>query len=165
MKAIEFYDRALTGRRVGEQEFDTKILPEKLGELIKKYEIVYNPEEVVPQDMGMAKRCFDAAVELITEIGVYCTDSQSVVPITEEDVRRAIEEVPLNRVIGEGNEAVVCSRRDSGDERRPIIIGGPCGNPMSEQIYIDAMASYAYQPIRRASYRSHTDPAWAGHKG
>ena len=45
MNVLKFYDRALAGRRVSEQEFDTKILPGKLRELIKKYEINSNPEE------------------------------------------------------------------------------------------------------------------------
>lgn len=147
MKVIEFYDRALTGRRVEEQEFDLKILPGKLKELIKKYDITYNPEEPVPQDLNMARRCFDAAVELLTEVGVYCKDSQSIVPIYEEDIREALQEVPLSHVIGEGAEATVCTHRDIGDRKRPLIIGGPCGNPLSEQNHMNIMTSYAWQPI------------------
>jgi len=147
MKAVEFYERALKGKRVEEQEFDTRILPSKLRELIKKYDITYNPEEAVPQDLDMAKRCFDAAVELITEIGVYCYDTKSVIPIEEEDISNALEEAPASHVIGEGAEAVELCSKGIGDDRRPIIIGGPNGAPLSEEHCLSILTSYAREPV------------------
>ncbi len=147
MKALEFYERALKGKRVEEQEFDIHILPSKLRELIKKYDIAYNPEEVVPQDLDMARRCFDAAVELITEIGVYCYDTKSIIPIGEEDIRSALSEAPSSHVIGEGFESAGISSRGIGDKRKPLLIGGPSGAPLSEENCIDILTSYANEPI------------------
>ena len=105
MEGVGVYDRAITGKRVEEYEIDIHILPSKLRELVKKYDIAYNPEEVVPQDLDMARRCFDAAVELITEIGVYCNDTRSIVPIDEEDIRSDLSEATSSPVIGEGAES------------------------------------------------------------
>jgi len=85
MKILEFYDRALSGKRVTEQEFDMKLLPAKLRQLVKKYEITYNPEEPVPQDLDMAKRTFEAAIELLVEVGIHCKDTQSIITIGEEE--------------------------------------------------------------------------------
>jgi len=147
VKVIEFYERALTGKRVEEKEFDFKILPGKLRELIKKYDIAYNPEEPVPQDLAMAKRAFAAAVELLTEVGVYCRDTKSIITIDEEEIKNALRDAPTNHVIGEGAEAVDCYCRGIGDKRRPRLIGGPQGTPLSEENCIDILTSYAREPI------------------
>jgi len=147
MKAIEFYERARKGRRVEEMEFDTKILPAKLSELAKKHNIVYNRDEIVPQDLDMARRCFNAGVELLTEIGVYCTDTRSIVPITEEDIRIALREAPPSHIVGEGNEATELYSRGIADPRRPLVIGGPIGAPLSEENCIDILTSYANESV------------------
>ena len=147
MKLLDFYDRALTGKRVTEQEFDIKILPGKLSELIKKYEISYKPEEPVPQDLDMAKRVFDAAVELLVEVGIHCKNTQSIITIEEGEIHAALRNAPSRFVIGEGTEAVECRCRGIGDSRRPVIVGGACGNPLSEENYIDILTSYACEEI------------------
>ncbi len=147
MKAVEFYERALKGRRVEEQEFDTKILPAKLRELTEKYNISCNPEEVVPQDLDMAKRCFDAGIELLTEVGVYCGDTRSIVTINEDDISSALKEAPASHVIGEGAEAAELCSRGIADKRRPLIIGGPIGAPLSEANSMNILTSYAKEPV------------------
>ena len=147
MMVIDFYERALAGKRVTEQEFDLKILPAKLQELIRKYDIAYNPEEVVPQDLDMAKRIFDAAVELLTEVGVYCKDTKSIIPMAEEEIKNALRSAPSRHTIGEGTEAVECYCRGIGDRRRPRHIGGPEGAPLSEENCMNILTSYAREPI------------------
>ena len=147
MKLVEFYDRALSGKRVAEQEFDMKVLPAKLRELIKNYEITYDPDEPVPQDLDMARRTFEAAIELLVEVGIYCKDTQSIITIGEEEIRTALRDAPARYIIGEGTEAVECCCRGIGDKRRPVIVGGACGNPLSEANYMDIMVSYACESI------------------
>ncbi len=147
MRVLEFYDRALTGRRVEEKEFDMHILPGKLRELTQKYDIAYNPEEPVPQDMDMAKRAFEAALELLTEVGIYCRDTKSIIPIGAEEIKEALRNAPTSHAIGEGAEEVHCYVRDLGDKRRPIIIGGPGGTPLSEENFIDILTSCAIEHI------------------
>jgi len=147
MKVLEFYNRALTGKRVDEKEFDMHILPSKLAELIKKYEIAFIPEETVPQDMALAKRLFDAGLELITSVGLYCRDTRSIIEISEDEVGGALAEAPLSHVIGEDAEVVKTYCRGLGDRRRPTIIGGPGGTPLSEENFTDIMTSYALEPV------------------
>ena len=147
MNVLDFYDRARAGKRVTEQEFDLKILPAKLKELIKKYEIKRNPDDVVPQDLDMAKRVFDAGAELLTGVGVHCKDTQSIITIEEEEIMAALKEAPARHVLGEGAEAVECYSRGIGDKRRPIQFGGTNGMPMSQENYMDIMASHAREPI------------------
>lgn len=147
MKIIEFYDRALSGRRMEERVFDTEVLPGKLKELIKKYDISYKPDEAVPQDLSMAKRIFDAAVELITGVGIYCRDTNSIITIEEEEVRSALRDAPTSHVIGEGAEAVECYSRGLDDKRRPRVIGGVSGNPLPEESFMEILTNYANEPV------------------
>lgn len=144
---IEFYDRALSGKRVDEREFDTEVLPKKLKELIKKYDISYNPEETMSQDLDLAQRAFEAAVELITGLGIYCRDTRSLIAVDEGEVRNAIRDAPTSYLIGEGAEAVESYSRGLEDKRRPLIIGGVTGNPTDEDKHIEIMTNYAREPI------------------
>lgn len=147
MRVVEFYDRALKGKRVEEKEFDMHILPGKLRELTQKYDIAYNPEEPVPQDLDMAKRAFEAALELLTEVGIYCRDTRSIIPVGTEEVKEALRNAPASHAIGEGAEEVHCYVRNLGDKRRPIIIGGPGGTPLSEENFINILTSCAIENI------------------
>lgn len=147
MRVLEFYDRALKGERIEEKEFDMHILPSKLKELVREYDISFDSEEPVPQDLAMAKRTFDAGLELLTEVGVYCNSTRSVIPIYEEEIRDALRNAPTNHIIGEGAEAVECYHRNIGDKRRPRLMGGPQGAPLSEENYVDILVSYAMEPI------------------
>jgi len=147
MRVLDFYQRALDGQRVEEQVFDLQILPKKLRELVKNYDISFNPEEVVPQDLDMARRVYEAAVELLCEVGVYCRDTGSIINIEKEDIKKALWEAPSRHVIGEETEAVECYSRDIGDKRRPFIIGGPNGAPISEGRCIEILSSYVREPI------------------
>jgi methylamine--corrinoid protein Co-methyltransferase len=150
MKLLEYYDRALSGKRVEEREFDTRILPGKLAELTRKYDISYQPDKVMPhtpQDVDMAGRAFEAAMELITELGIYCRDTRSIITVEEEEVRNALRDAPASHMIGEGADEVECYPRGLEDERRPIIIGGVTGDPTDEDKHIGISTNYAREPV------------------
>ena len=144
---IKFYKRAEIGKRIKEKEFDIEILPRKLGKLIKKYNIKYNPKEALPQDLKMAGRIYDAAIELLLEIGIHCKNTNSIIEIEEDDIKQAFNEAPSIAEIGAGSEKVTPFSREISDKRRPGIIGGANGAPISEENFIRIMTSYAKEPI------------------
>jgi methylamine---corrinoid protein Co-methyltransferase len=145
--ALKYYERALDGERMDPEVFDTEVLPEKLQELVQKHEISYNREDVVPQDLDMAKRVFDAALELVTDLGIYFMDTRSIIKITRGEVLRALTEAPASHSIGTGAEAKECRARSIGDEAPPLIIGGVNGAPISEENYVKILTSYAKEPV------------------
>lgn len=144
---LEFYDRALTGPRIDEKEFDYKLLPGKLAELIDKHGISRPSGEILPQDMDKARRTFEAAIELLTGIGIYCRDTHSVIRITLDEIEAALKDVKVNFVMGENVDAVSCYARGLKDYRRPFIIGGPNGTVTTEENYVSILHSYAREPI------------------
>jgi len=144
---LDYYERALNGSRMEEKVFDIETLPGKLKELVKKYEISYNREDVVPQDLEMAKRVFDAALELVSEIGVYFLDTRSIIKIERNEILAALKEAPAQHTLGTGVNEVESYARKIEDKRRPLIIGGVNGAPISEENYIKIMTTYAKEPI------------------
>ncbi len=144
---LEFYDRALNGERVNAKAFNIEVLPYKLQELVEKYEISYNREDVVPQDLDMAKRVFEAALDLVSEVGVYFMDTKSIIKIEQQEIIRALKEAHPSHTIGTGAEEVECYARGIEDNRRPMVIGGVNGAPISEENCIKIMTSYAKEPI------------------
>ena len=46
-RAADFYVRSLNGRKLPEREFDAKVLPAKLKELVAKYDIRMKDDEVI----------------------------------------------------------------------------------------------------------------------
>jgi len=144
---LKFYEKAITGKKCDENTFNFEILPKKLKELEKKYDVKYSPNEAVPQDLGMAKRTFEAAKELLLDIGVYCSDSKRIIEIEEDDIANGINSIPKKVIIGENEQTIECYSRNIEDNRRPLIIGGPNGAPMSEENYIKILTSYALEPI------------------
>lgn len=142
-----FYDRALNGPRVDEKEFDMRIIPSKSKELAKKYEIQYSPNEVVPRDLDMAKRTFDAAIELLLSVGVYCRDTQRIIEFSADEIKNALNNVNSTFIMGENSESVICKARSLGDKKKPCIVGGPNGAPISENNNINILNSYAKEAI------------------
>ena len=128
---VEFYDRALNGERMEGKTFDIEVLPDKLQELTQKYEISYNREDVVPQDLDMAKRVFEAALELLSEVGVYFIDTKRIIRIERDEIIRALKDAPASHTMGTGADERECYARGIEDQRRPLIIGGVNGAPIS----------------------------------
>ena len=146
----DIYERALSGRYVTELQFDTKILFEKIQELVKEYDIKYTPEEPVPSDRSLAKDAFKAGMRLLTEVGVLCIDTSRIISITEEEVKETLKAKRKEIVVGQGVDAIRVAGRKPEDKTPPLVCGGPCGGPISEETYVACLQSYAQEPLVNA---------------
>jgi methylamine--corrinoid protein Co-methyltransferase len=143
---IEFLDlwrRAESGPEIRENEFDMKVLPKKAEELRREYNIRYNPQQPIPLDATLAKDTYEAALRLICEVGVICTDTGRIIKVTEEEVKEALQNAQREVPIGDEGEITQLISRHVGDGRKPLVAGGPCGCPLSERLYTDILHSYA----------------------
>ena len=80
-KLFEIIERARNGPLIKESEFEAKILPIKLKELVKEYDIKRDPEILIPSDNDLADSIFKAAYDLIIDLGVYCSDTRRIIKI------------------------------------------------------------------------------------
>ena len=145
-KLLELVDRATTGQLVKESEFEAKLLPMKLKELVAKYDIKRDPEVLVPSDEDLADSVFKAACELILELGVYCIDTERIVKISEDELKEALRRLPESTIVGSGRETREVSTRTIEDKKPPTVIGGLAGGVCSSENYLNILTSIAMEP-------------------
>jgi methylamine--corrinoid protein Co-methyltransferase len=101
---VEICRRASAGRLVQESKFDRERFFPKIKELVKRYEIRHDLENPVSQDDALADAIFHAAVDLLAEVGVYCTDTQRIIEFSRDEVLEGIRNAPGACWFGEGHD-------------------------------------------------------------
>jgi methylamine--corrinoid protein Co-methyltransferase len=143
----ESYNRAKTGPKVSEKDWDFKIIPQSTAALKKKYNLKFDRKEIIPTDKETINNLFQAGLEMLVQNGVYCIDTQRVIKVTEAEVMEGIKKAPWKLVIGEGKDAVTMAPRSPSTQRWPVIQGGPTGAPVSEELFIPTFVSFAQEAI------------------
>jgi len=82
---------------------------------------------------------------MLVTSGVYNQDLGRVIKVTEEEVWEGIKKTPKFLHIGEGRDMARFYPRKGNSPVKPIIQGGPTGAPVSEDIFIQVMQSYAQE--------------------
>lgn len=125
---IEFQQRSLHGPVMKADEFDLEFSM-KLRELVAKYDIKYNPEELIVDD-ATADAVFQAGVELLADVGLYHLETERVIKFTKEEVEtiaREYRENPSKHTFGKGKDAVTIEYRSGADTRPPTLYAGAAG--------------------------------------
>jgi len=134
------------GRVCLENDFDVKLLMPTLREVVKAYDIRYDPELVIPADKGLADDVYEAALELCLKVGTYITDARRYVRFEEKDIEDALEQSPTELTFGEGSDTSVLTPRKVEDKKPPFCMFG-AGSPVSEEIYLEVLRSYAKERL------------------
>jgi len=140
----DVYDRFVKGKKVPESEWDYNILPTKLTELKEKYKLNFG-NKFIPEDKQTMNDLFYAGIEMLVETGYYCADLGRVMKVTEEEVWEGIKKTPTKLILGEGRDIARFYPRRGNSPVKPIVQGGPTGSPVSEDIFVQVMQSYAQE--------------------
>ncbi|MDI9644655.1 MAG: monomethylamine:corrinoid methyltransferase [Candidatus Verstraetearchaeota archaeon] len=143
----EVIDRAETGAYMEEVEFDLKVVAKRCRELVKEYEIRYDPKQIVTSDDSLADDVFEAGLRLALDSGVYCVDTKRLIKFDEYEIKEGIMSAPKRLLIGEGKDSRVLYARRVEDERPPIICGGQAGAAIPEEWYLPMAISYMKEPL------------------
>ena len=144
---METYDRARTGPKVDEKEWDQKIIYQTAKQLKEKYKLQFDRTKIIPTDTDMIDRLFQAGFEMLVSLGVYCMDTGRVIKYTEDEVLAAIAAAPYELTLGEGRDARRLVARSFDDPRPPLCQGGPTGAPVSEGIFVATHEAFAREPL------------------
>jgi len=144
---FDVFDRAKTGQKMDEKEWDQKVIPQTASKLKSKYGIKMDKKQIIPTDKEMINNIFNAGLDLLVECGIYCIDTKRVIKYSREEVLTAIEAAPSKVIYGEGKDAVELACRSYTDSKAPIIQGGPTGAPCSEEHFLAIHQSYAQEPL------------------
>ena len=79
----EYLRRGETGETELCSDFDMRVY-KTAKKLAKKYEIKFNPNELVVQDDGLIQRAFQAGFEMLLTTGIFNIDSGKVIHFTAQ---------------------------------------------------------------------------------
>lgn len=165
MELIEIYRRAHSGEKVDENSYDIDRVYTAIVELIDKYDISYASENPVSSDDALADRVFNAAVDFIEQVGIFCQDTSRVIKFSREEIMAAIAEDGHRRCVGGETESRREWRVRRPDEHsRPWCHIGSGIYTSSDELFLKLVEGYAR--IKRADSMAiptlMNDPA--GHK-
>lgn len=91
---LDICERALKGPVMSEKDFDMNLFLPRLSETVKKYGIRYDKATPVPSDDRAADNLFAAAVDFLSQVGVYCQDTNRIIRFTKEEILAAVKHAP-----------------------------------------------------------------------
>jgi len=140
---LDVYERALKGPIMSENDFDIKIFIPTLNKVVREYGIKYDKENPVPSDDKIADNLFKASVDFMSQVGVYCQDTNRVIQFTQKEILEAVGEAPGKCFVGEGKEAGVFGMRKPDDHQVPWLHVGSGIVATSEEMAANKIESYA----------------------
>ena len=147
----EVLNRAETGPLMKEGLYDRKV-GQVARELVKKYNIKFDPENIVNSDDALADRVFEAALDFIVELGVYVTDYERIIQFTKDEVIDTIANVRPKVQYGRNKDAAIATKRAVEDSLDPFIAFSPVGNPVDEEVFVKFIMHYAKERITDALF-------------
>ncbi|GAI97796.1 unnamed protein product, partial [marine sediment metagenome] len=115
----EIIDRTNTGPIMKEEDFENESFPTKMAEIVARHKIECDPDEPIMSDPDMADEIFQAGLELLVEVGLYCKDTKRIVKFTEEEIKEVIKTRKSEVTLGKDKDAVTLKPRAPGDKQHP----------------------------------------------
>jgi len=136
-KMVEMLHRAKEGPFCTEKEWEQKVIPETNRKYLKKYDLErkYNPETPVNQDLALADRYFEAALEMAAEMGLLCTDTETVIKVSKDEIIQALKDTPDHLVLGLYRDRITLKARKPEDKALPVFAGPLCIQ-VSEELFV-----------------------------
>jgi len=147
VSVYDVYDRARSGKKMPESEWDGRVIPETAAALKEKYGIKMDKSVFIPEDPELIDNLYHAGIDMLEECGVYCTDTGRIIKFTRDEIMEGINSAPTRIIYGEKTDALEMVPRSFNSTKPPIIQGGPTGAPCSEQHFIAIHQSYAQEGL------------------
>jgi len=115
----DMLDRTTTGPIMREEEFETELFPTVMADVVDRHKISWDPDEPIMSDPDMADAIFQAGVELLLEVGLYCKDTKRIVKFSEDEIREVIASRKHEVTLGKDRDAITLKPRAPGDRQHP----------------------------------------------
>jgi len=121
---LEIAERTQTGEKVEEKKWDMEFF-RTISELVEKYGIEFPGEHCfINMDDELVERAFEAAIELLEKVGIYCITTRRRVRLEREEILTAIGETPTEILMGEGRDRRVWKQRKVEEKGKLNICPG-----------------------------------------
>jgi methylamine--corrinoid protein Co-methyltransferase len=142
----EIVKRSESGPYMKEKDFEMA-LARRTAELVREFDLRYDPALLVPSDDDLADRLYRAGRQLFLDMGVYNISTERRILFTPEEVDAAVAAAPSSVVLGMGKDAVVEQHRGVESPIPCRMHSGPTGTPCSEQYHALILQSCAQEPL------------------
>ena len=117
MSLLDIAERIQKGPKMDEKNWDLSLY-KKMGELSKKYGIKYPGDgSYFNLDNDVPDRAFQAALDFLGEMGIYCLSTRRLVKFDKKEIITALREVPNETIVGEGRDArIIRQKKVEGKE-------------------------------------------------
>jgi hypothetical protein len=142
---LEVAERTQTGEKIEDKKWD-KLFFENITRLVKKYDIAHPPEHgYFNMDEDLVERAYEAAIEFLETMGVYCLTTRRRVALTRQEILTALREAPTEILMGEGRDRRAWKKRKiEGREKLNVCPGHHA--PFSEDLAGLVVSNFAQIP-------------------
>ena len=146
-RLMDVLDKAHNGSICKTFEWDTRVIPQTIAQALKKHKLEKscNPANPVNQDMELADRYFEAAMEVAAEVGMLCTDTQRVIKYSREELQAGLDAAPAEFSLGQGQQTARFKHRGLEDPTLPIWVS-PLSIAVSEDVFEPLVEGIASVP-------------------
>ncbi|HEX9907245.1 MAG TPA: monomethylamine:corrinoid methyltransferase [Thermoplasmata archaeon] len=147
VQMLDVMQKALEGVPKTENDYQLRTFAPKVQEKVREHHIRFDPNNPIPSDDSMADAVFEAAFELLSEVGAYCTDTGRVISYSESEIKEGLRAAPSEMYFGEGRDRKKFVARTIGDRTPPWCLLGAAGGACSgEPAFLTLMEGYAEIP-------------------
>lgn len=136
-KILRSLDRAYNGPICSVKDWDTKVIPQTIRTILKKYRLekTFDPENPINCNDDLADQFFKAGWELALELGMLNVETERIIKITEEELIDTLRHKPKEITLGSGSDQVILKARKPEDPTPPLLAAS-LGIVVSEELYV-----------------------------
>jgi methylamine--corrinoid protein Co-methyltransferase len=144
---LDFMERATTGLILSEKDFIIKVLIPNVRNIIKEFDIKYDPKDPVPSDDDLADRLYEASVEFLVRTGIYCDSTNRIIKLHRDEILKSVDDFWEGRACcGEGQDRRYLMLRKPEDSKLPWLQLGNGIPVSSEEILMAIVEGYGSIP-------------------
>jgi methylamine--corrinoid protein Co-methyltransferase len=144
---VDILDRARTGKPCSLKEWDVKILPTTIKNVLKKHglEKQCDPDNYINLDTRLADRFYEAAFEFAAQMGVLCMDTERIIEVNSDELKEALASLPGKIELGAEKDQVSIVNRKPEDTNEPVWMPSLC-IVVDEDLWVPLVQGMVEQP-------------------
>jgi methylamine---corrinoid protein Co-methyltransferase len=146
-RVLEILDRAETGPLMEEVDFERRLVGPTIKELISKYDIQYDGNQLVNENDALADRVFHAGLDFAEQVGMFNQSTSRRITWSKSELTDGIENCFSETTLGEGEQTYTIKARKPEDAGRIATVGGVVGIPFPEEQLIPLTLSFLKQGL------------------
>jgi len=144
---LEMIDRFNTGPKMEKERWDIDQILLTTRRLVRKYQLAWDKEVIIPDDPDLGDRVFQAGLELASQVGVYSMSTGRVLKFEPDELADGLKRMKAVLDMGEGADVRTLFARQIMDPRPPLVWAGNPGAPTPEDLFLPNVMSWMQEPI------------------